>query len=141
MDVRPLVVACLCWSAIAAGQTSGHFYMGKDSDVAASPPPPQITIDLHPQGFPSAPEFKFGVFYPAKDRLALFFDQQLPGGEPHSHTFQLMILDTNGQKTAQLVVHGDPKAMDITAGPGGASLSAERVIYESKWWIEVDFGG
>jgi len=34
---RYLVAACLCWSVIAAGQTSGHFYMEKNSYALGEP--------------------------------------------------------------------------------------------------------
>ncbi|MGD0211771.1 MAG: HEAT repeat domain-containing protein [Terriglobales bacterium] len=37
MGIRWLVVVCLCWSAIAAGQTSGRFYTEKDSYALGEP--------------------------------------------------------------------------------------------------------
>jgi|NGEPerStandDraft_6_1074524.scaffolds.fasta_scaffold57512_2 hypothetical protein len=83
----------------------------------------QIAVDLHPYGFPTATDIegpRLGIFYLSKDRLALFFEQQQPA-EPKtkSNKFQVLIFNIEGQKTAETAVHGDPKALDITAGPDG----------------------
>jgi len=89
-------------------------------DLAASPSAGQVTVDLHPYGFPSPSlDIKFGVFYLSQDRIALFFDKKVQGADPHSHVFQLMIISTGGHVTSQLAVHGNPGAMDITAGSSG----------------------
>jgi hypothetical protein len=91
-------------------------------DLAASPSPGQVTVDLHPYGFPSSVDIKLGVFYLSQDRIALFFDKNDQGADPHSHAFQLMLINTEGQVISQLVVRGDPRAMDITVGPSGGVL-------------------
>ena len=104
------------------------------SHAAVSPSAPQIAIDLHPQGFPPGLEIKSGAFYLSKDRLGLFFYLS-PEDKTHSHAFRLMVLDAKGQITAQIAVHGDPKAIDITAGPNGGVLigrEGKLDFYDSK---------
>jgi hypothetical protein len=63
------------------------------------------------------------VFYISNERIAVFFDQLLPEQSPHDHALKLMVFDTEeGHAASQLVVHADPRAVDITAGPGGGVL-------------------
>jgi hypothetical protein len=78
-------------------------------DLAASPSAGQVTVDLHAFGFPSPSlDIKLGVFYLSQDRIALFFDKKVQGADPHSHAFQLMIINTEGHVTSQLAVRGNP---------------------------------
>lgn len=96
----------------------------------------RITVDLHPYGFPAdSGSLLFRVFYLSDDRIALFFDQPPASLSPRDHAFKLMVLDRETHITAQLVIHGDPKAMDVMAGPGGGLLfgrGGELSFYDSN---------
>jgi hypothetical protein len=85
------------------------------------------TLDLHEYGFPAGPQHVVsGIFYLSNNRVALFFDQQLPSGSSHDRALKLMVFNTGENRpTAQLVVHADPRAMDIAAGPGGVLFERE----------------
>jgi hypothetical protein len=85
------------------------------------------TLDLHELGFPADSEnVRSGVFYLDNSRIALFFDQRLPSESPHDRALKLMVFNTEeNHPTAQLVLHADPKAMDLTAGPGGMLFGRE----------------
>src|SRR5215475_1454228 len=86
----------------------------------------RITFDLHEYGFPTASEDTLSrVFYLSNDRIALFFDQLLSGQSPRDHILKLMVFDTESNARAQLVLHADPKAVDITAGPDGVLFGRE----------------
>jgi len=100
---------------------------------------PTTTVDLRPYGLSTALDVKLGVFYVSKDRLALFFDQQLPATGPHSHSFQLIILNIEGQTAAQMTLRGDPNAIDITPGPDGGLLvgrEGQLDFYDSRLQVE-----
>jgi hypothetical protein len=88
----------------------------------ADSPLTPISVDLHPYGFPTALDTALGLVYLSKDRLAVLFDEQLPGTGTHSHVFQLMIVDATGHAATQLTLHNDPKAMDVSAGPSGGVI-------------------
>jgi hypothetical protein len=93
------------------------------------PPPTPTAVELHRYGFPlgSAPiDFKVGIVYLSGNRLALFFNHRVPGSGQDSRSFQLLVLNINGQVLAQLGVDADPKAMDVTAGPNGGLLLGRR---------------
>ena len=89
----------------------------------------QVVVDLHPYGFPPAAHAEkqhLGIFYLSKNQLALFFEQQPAQSERESHKFRLLVFNVEGQKTAEIAVRGDPKALDITAGPdGGVAVGKE----------------
>ena len=87
--------------------------------------PAAATLDLHPHGFPTGKErtrVKAGVFYLSGNRLAVFFNHKRPSSGEESHTFQLLIVDTDGHILAQREIQADPKAVDIVAGPNGGLL-------------------
>jgi hypothetical protein len=98
------------------------------SGLAQSPLASPLTVDLHAHGFPSGAKpsstwnVKTGLFYLSGDRLAVFFDRQLSGSEPNSHSFQILTIDEKGLVHAKRVVQADPKATDFSAGPGGGIL-------------------
>lgn len=96
--------------------------------LAQSPLAPPLTIDLHSHDFPSRAEassswnVKNGLFYLSGDRLAVFFDRQLSGSRPDSHSFQILTIDMKGLVHAKRVIPADPKNIDFSAGPGGGIL-------------------
>jgi hypothetical protein len=88
---------------------------------------PNPTLDLHEYGFPTgSEEVVSGIFYLNNNQVAMFFDRRLPGESPHDRTLKLVVFDVKGgHATAQAVVHADPKAVDITAGPDGVLFGRE----------------
>jgi hypothetical protein len=51
------------------------------------------------------------------ERVALFFEEPVADSDLESHSFQVLVFNTGGEKTAQAVLRGNPKAIDITKGP------------------------
>lgn len=92
-------------------------------DLAPSHSAERTVINLREYGFPPDFDIKLGIVYLSSDRLLLFFDQRLPDTEPQSHAIRLIVFNSDGEATAQLVVRGDPKALDLTVGPDGGVLS------------------
>lgn len=117
---------------------SSWFAYAQSSNVTASNSAALVTADLRAYGFtPSddSGELRLGIFYLSKDRVAVFFEQPLASSEPNSHKFQLLVFNAEGQKIAQTAVDGNPKALDITAGPdGGIAVGREGHVefYDSQ---------
>src|SRR5579864_536116 len=89
----------------------------------------RIEIDLHRYGFPPASNepflhIKVGLFYLSRDQVAVFFEQPILGSaDPHNRTVRLLVFDKHGSElAAQLVLRGDPNALDITPGPDAGVL-------------------
>ncbi len=93
------------------------------SGVAASHRP--ISVDLHPYGFPSTERTdgrRVGLFYLSEKQLALLFETE----PADTHKFGLLVFNAEGDKTAEISISGNPKALDITAGPsGGVAVGKE----------------
>lgn len=104
--------------------------------LSASHSSSRIVLDLFQYGFPAGTEdVLLRVFYLSNDRVALLFDQQLPSASAQNHALKLMVLDAEGHPAAQMVIHADPRAVDITAGPGGGVLFGREGtldFYDSK---------
>ncbi len=91
------------------------------SGAAAANSHEEIRVDLHQYGFPTAnmDPYRLGIFYLSNDRVALFFEQPAADSDRESHSFQILVFNAQGQKTAETFVRGNPKAIDITTGPDG----------------------
>ena len=90
------------------------------SCMAAQSSPGPITIDLHPDGFPTAANldpYRIDAFYVSSNRLGVFFEIEPAGSNSEGHKFRIMLFDAKGQKTAETTVPGDPKALEIIGGP------------------------
>jgi len=106
--------------------------------IGASHSAPPIAVHLHPYGFPASTSttslnVHLGVFYLSTDQLGLFFEQPVTGSD--SHVFQVIVFSTDGRRISQLVVPGDPKAIDITVGPNGGVLvgrAGQLDFYDSR---------
>ena len=83
-------------------------------------------VDLHPlYGFPSTERTdgrRVGLFYLSEKQLALFFETE----PADTHKFGLLVFNAEGEKTAEISISGNPKDLDITAGPsGGVAVGKE----------------
>ena len=58
---------------------------------------------------------RVGLFYLSEKQLALFFETE----PADTHKFGLLVFNAEGEKTAEISISGNPKALDITAGPSG----------------------
>jgi hypothetical protein len=94
-----------------------------DISVFAQPSTNTANVDLHPSGFPNADlgNLKLGVFYISTGRIVVYFDRSR-ASDTGLHSFEVIELDSTGGKTAKLELQADPRAVDITPGPGGGIL-------------------
>jgi hypothetical protein len=131
------VTKCRIWNVVASFAIV--LLLLAFPDLAPSHSAERTVINLREYGFPPDLDIKLGVFYLSSNRLLLFFDQRLPDAGPQSHAIRLIVLNSDGEATAQLVVRGDPEALDLTVGPDGGVLSGREGkldFYDSKLQLQ-----